>query len=89
MDNFDAYAKAPIEPALSIAAEIMKDYWARVERLVRVARQNNMDVAVSSPRFEQGSEPGQWNLVWEHQMLEKGAMPVSRPDQTWHVYRRD
>lgn len=70
-----------------VATQIMAQYWQRVDRLVRAAAHAGMDLAVSSPSIVPNGTPGGYNLVWEHQMLEPGSAPLSRPDQTWHVYR--
>jgi hypothetical protein len=71
----------------SVQEQILAQYWQRVERLVRAASKAGRDLAVSSPTVRQNPETLQWDIVWEHQMLEPGAQPLSGPEKTWHVYR--
>lgn len=72
----------------TIHEQIMDQYWMRIDRLIRSAAKAGQDLGISSPSVrERPGLPGQYEIVWEHQFLEPGAVPVSRPDQTWHVYR--
>lgn len=74
------------QPAGDLAAEIMRvGYWARVERLLEQATEQGCDLAVSAPRFERNGD--QWNLVWEHRLLERGGQLATRPGECWHLYR--
>jgi hypothetical protein len=65
---------------------MMVEYWRQIERLIARAAEAGMDLAVSAPRMEKGGL-GRYNMVYEHQLLEPGAAPLSRLGQTWHVYR--
>jgi hypothetical protein len=73
--------------ATDLQSEIMAQYWAQVELLIRKAGEADMDLAISSPEMVQDRDTHQYRLVWEHQLLDRGAVPLSRPGQNWHVYR--
>lgn len=76
------------ERAMDVTAEITRQYWARVDRLIAAAQRAGMDLAVSSPRTVQDPTTLAYSLVWEHQLVEPGGTVTTRGhDVTWIIYR--